>query len=247
MEISIGALTNQKWRLCAIASLLVLLLLSFRFDQAHRSLPFLFLPVQVTNSTNTTITTIFSAVPPQSSTLFSPPPPPPKLSPPPPMAKKAIAPAHTPAIEPPSLNSSTVCDITDGKWVYDPKTYPLYNEDRCPFLSDQVVCLKNGRPDSGYQHWRWQPRGCTLPRYLMKCLNDLLVLCLILMLVLGMEVKVWWSSVAEKTEREACCDRWWFSKQEPVWIFLLFALLFCQEAFSRFTPNVKLWLQDLPC
>ncbi|KAH7685840.1 PC-Esterase protein [Dioscorea alata] len=126
----------------------------------------------LSNSTNTTITTIFSAVPPQSSTPFSPPPhppppppPPPKLSPPPPMAKKAIAPAHTPASEPPSLNSSTVCDITDGKWVYDPKTYPLYNEDRCPFLSDQVVCLKNGRPDSGYQHWRWQPRGCTLPRF----------------------------------------------------------------------------------
>lgn len=58
------------------------------------------------------------------------------------------------------------CDIFDGKWVYDRKGYPLYRGHWCPFLSDQVSCQKNGRPDKDYEHWRWQPRGCEIPRYL---------------------------------------------------------------------------------
>ncbi|XP_020267889.1 protein trichome birefringence-like 42 [Asparagus officinalis] len=57
------------------------------------------------------------------------------------------------------------CDIFDGMWVYDPKNYPLYHYYQCPFLSDQVVCQKNGRPDSDYEHWRWKPRGCDIPRF----------------------------------------------------------------------------------
>ncbi|KAJ0971738.1 hypothetical protein J5N97_019697 [Dioscorea zingiberensis] len=165
METSVRALINQKWRLCAMVSLLALLLFSFRLDRARRSAPVILPSLIVSNATATTSSI---QVPLQDSTPFSSPP---KLSPQPPMADIAraiaiaIAPPHTPVSEPPSLNSSTVCDITDGKWVYDPKAYPLYTEERCPFLSDQVVCLKNGRPDSGFQHWRWQPRGCVLPRF----------------------------------------------------------------------------------
>ncbi|MQL96181.1 hypothetical protein Taro_028853 [Colocasia esculenta] len=56
------------------------------------------------------------------------------------------------------------CNIFEGKWVYDAEAYPLYRATQCPFLSDQVNCQKNGRPDSNYEHWRWQPSGCDIPR-----------------------------------------------------------------------------------
>ncbi|XP_008810174.3 protein trichome birefringence-like 36 [Phoenix dactylifera] len=57
------------------------------------------------------------------------------------------------------------CNIFDGRWVYDPKAYPLYQDNRCPFLGGQVGCQKNGRPDSAYEHWRWEPNGCEIPRF----------------------------------------------------------------------------------
>ncbi|KQK08717.1 hypothetical protein BRADI_2g43447v3 [Brachypodium distachyon] len=52
------------------------------------------------------------------------------------------------------------CEAWDGEWVQDPAGYPLYEAAECPFLSDQVTCRRNGRPDSGYEQWRWQPNGC---------------------------------------------------------------------------------------
>ncbi|KAF8411034.1 hypothetical protein HHK36_003573 [Tetracentron sinense] len=57
------------------------------------------------------------------------------------------------------------CDIFDGRWVYDAKTYPIYEASRCPFLSDQVSCLKNGRRDLNYERWRWEARECEIPRF----------------------------------------------------------------------------------
>ncbi|KAK6943432.1 PC-Esterase [Dillenia turbinata] len=56
------------------------------------------------------------------------------------------------------------CDVFSGKWIFDNTSYPLYNESRCPYMSDQLACHKHGRADLGYQYWRWQPHNCNLKR-----------------------------------------------------------------------------------
>lgn len=58
------------------------------------------------------------------------------------------------------------CNLFSGKWVFDNQTYPLYKEQQCTFMSDQLACEKFGRNDLSYQKWRWQPHQCNLPRYL---------------------------------------------------------------------------------
>ncbi|XP_047057155.1 protein trichome birefringence-like 28 [Lolium rigidum] len=74
------------------------------------------------------------------------------------------APAPAPAWED-GDGEGRECDLLDGSWVHDPAAYPLYQAAECPFLSDQVTCRRNGRPDAGYEQWRWQPRGCGSARF----------------------------------------------------------------------------------
>ncbi|XP_054812716.1 protein trichome birefringence-like 41 isoform X2 [Prosopis cineraria] len=56
------------------------------------------------------------------------------------------------------------CNLFEGRWVYD-ETYPLYRASSCAFIEQEFDCKKNGRPDSFYQKYRWQPNACALPRY----------------------------------------------------------------------------------
>ncbi|XP_078436511.1 TRICHOME BIREFRINGENCE-LIKE 11 [Wolffia australiana] len=56
------------------------------------------------------------------------------------------------------------CDVFHGKWVRD-ESYPLYSAEDCSFLDGGFRCSENGRPDSHYAKWRWQPTHCHLPRF----------------------------------------------------------------------------------
>ena len=55
------------------------------------------------------------------------------------------------------------CNVFDGDWVWD-ESYPLYQSQNCSLLDVGFRCSENGRPDSFYTKWRWQPKHCNLPR-----------------------------------------------------------------------------------
>ncbi|XP_072975230.1 xylan O-acetyltransferase 13-like [Typha angustifolia] len=57
------------------------------------------------------------------------------------------------------------CNFFSGRWVYDNATRPLYSGLGCSFMHDEVACEKYGRSDLKFQHWRWQPHGCDIPRF----------------------------------------------------------------------------------
>ncbi|KAI3868417.1 hypothetical protein MKW92_035448 [Papaver armeniacum] len=63
-----------------------------------------------------------------------------------------------------TIEVSEKCNLFVGEWVPDPLG-PLYSYESCHFITDDQNCMKNGRPDSGYLHWRWKPRGCEIPRF----------------------------------------------------------------------------------
>uniref|UniRef100_A0A0E0ITJ2 Uncharacterized protein n=1 Tax=Oryza nivara TaxID=4536 RepID=A0A0E0ITJ2_ORYNI len=58
------------------------------------------------------------------------------------------------------------CNYSDGKWVWAPGHVLRYNATRCNVKATHD-CIRNGRPDTGYLDWRWQPAaaGCTLPAF----------------------------------------------------------------------------------
>ncbi|CAI8601119.1 unnamed protein product [Vicia faba] len=64
-----------------------------------------------------------------------------------------------------SDESLSKCNMFSGKWVFDNESYPLYKEQECKFMSDQLACEKFGRKDLSYQNWRWKPHQCDLPRF----------------------------------------------------------------------------------
>lgn len=57
------------------------------------------------------------------------------------------------------------CDVFSGRWVRDEAARPLYREADCPYIPAQLACEAHGRPETAYQRWRWQPRGCALPAF----------------------------------------------------------------------------------
>jgi hypothetical protein len=62
------------------------------------------------------------------------------------------------------LVSFAKCDVFNGRWVRD-ESYGFYPPKSCALIDDDFNCHKNGRPDSDYLKWRWQPQGCDIPRY----------------------------------------------------------------------------------
>lgn len=58
----------------------------------------------------------------------------------------------------------TNCNLFEGSWVPD-KTYPVYKSSHCPIIDPEFNCQMYGRPDSGYQRYRWRPLNCELPRF----------------------------------------------------------------------------------
>lgn len=62
-----------------------------------------------------------------------------------------------------STSSSESCDFSDGDWVYDNTSYPLYQSKDCPFMDGGFRCSENSRPNNSYQYWGWKPKACSLP------------------------------------------------------------------------------------
>ncbi|OEL29481.1 Protein ALTERED XYLOGLUCAN 4 [Dichanthelium oligosanthes] len=56
------------------------------------------------------------------------------------------------------------CDYSEGRWVWAPGHARRYNATVCD-VKEAQDCLRNGRPDTGYLDWRWQPAGCRLPAF----------------------------------------------------------------------------------
>lgn len=64
----------------------------------------------------------------------------------------------------PSAGMQRQCDLFRGRWMYD-ESYVLYLPGSCPYANIDFDCRRNGRMDSNYERWRWQPQDCDLPRF----------------------------------------------------------------------------------
>ncbi|XP_066374810.1 xyloglucan O-acetyltransferase 2-like [Miscanthus floridulus] len=57
------------------------------------------------------------------------------------------------------------CNYAVGNWVWAPGHARRYNATECN-AKESHDCIRNGRPDTGYLDWRWQPAGgCPLPAF----------------------------------------------------------------------------------
>uniref|UniRef100_A0A453CDT8 Uncharacterized protein n=1 Tax=Aegilops tauschii subsp. strangulata TaxID=200361 RepID=A0A453CDT8_AEGTS len=55
------------------------------------------------------------------------------------------------------------CDLFSGRWVRE-ENHAFYPPRSCPHIDGDFNCHKNGRQDTGFLNWRWQPSGCNIPR-----------------------------------------------------------------------------------
>ncbi|KAK1684140.1 hypothetical protein QYE76_044988 [Lolium multiflorum] len=67
----------------------------------------------------------------------------------------------TPGVQ--NLVTFAKCDLFHGGWVRE-ESYAFYPPRSCPHIDDDFNCHKNGREDTGFLNWRWQPSGCDIPR-----------------------------------------------------------------------------------
>lgn len=112
------------------------------------------------------------------SPILSPPPPPPPHQPPPPppqfsstTSSAGVSVADHESVDvTDSENADDAglglkgCDLYTGTWVED-ESYPIYEIGSCPYVDEAYDCKNNGRSDTHYTQWRWQPYGCDLPRF----------------------------------------------------------------------------------
>ncbi|CAA0820459.1 Protein trichome birefringence-like 24 [Striga hermonthica] len=61
------------------------------------------------------------------------------------------------------FDSEGKCNLFVGDWFrYEGEL--LYTNNSCSFIGGHQDCMKNGRPDRDYLHWRWKPHACELAR-----------------------------------------------------------------------------------
>ncbi|KAL0674200.1 hypothetical protein Bca4012_002181 [Brassica carinata] len=80
------------------------------------------------------------------------------------LSRKVLPKEHPQSDGAPNVEDGRDCNLFEGKWVFDNESNPIYKEEECKLMSDQLACEKFGRQDSSYKFWRWQPHTCNLPR-----------------------------------------------------------------------------------